>query len=172
MTTTALPTPASDARIRAHLQDEEQTLAVLLLSVREIRQALIARDGERLTRALESEADSLQLGEFMREKRTAFRRELAEQLRVAPEEITLSRLDGCVSESSRGELSATRQRLREMSEELARLNRQNAAMIQQTLDLTERIVGQLTGNGPHFTSYNAHGESEATNVGPVLQWGG
>lgn len=172
MTTTALPTPADDARIHAHLQNEEQSLAVLLLSVREIRQALIARDGERLTRALESEADSLQLGEVMREKRAAFRRELAEQLRIAPEEITLSRLDGCVSEASRGELSATRQRLREMSEELARLNRQNAAMIQQTLDLTERIVGQLTGNGPHFTSYNAHGESEATNFGPVLQWGG
>ena len=65
-----------------------------------------------------------------------------------------------------------RNRLTEMSTELARLNRQNAAMIRQSLDLTRGIIGELTGHGPHFDSYNASGKSETGHVGPVMQWGG
>jgi hypothetical protein len=45
-------------------------------------------------------------------------------------------------------------------------------MIQQTLELTKRIVGQLTGGGPHFTSYSATGQCDSAYVGPVWQWGG
>ena len=161
-----------DERLISHLRDEEKTLAILLVAVREIRQALLNRDGERLTQALEAEADSFQMGEQMRDKRAAFRQELAERLQVAPSEVTLSRLEAIVSAGARGELAKCRQRLQEMSDELLRLNRQNGAMIQQTLDLTERLVGQLTGGGPHFTSYNATGQSEAAHTGPVLQWGG
>lgn len=161
-----------DARVIAHLREEEQTLAVLLVAVREIRHALLNRDGERLTQALQAEVDSFQMGELMRDKRAALRQQLAERLHESAEEITLSSLERVVSAETRGELAKCRQRLQEMSDELLRLNRQNAAMIQQTLDLTERIVGQLTGNGPHFTSYNATGQSESAHVGPVLQWGG
>ena len=161
-----------DARIIAHLREEEQTLAVLLVAVREIRHALLNRDGERLTQALQSEADSFQMGELMRDKRNKLRQQLAEWLPAAAEDVTLSSLERAVSAETRGELAKCRQRLQEMSDELLRLNRQNAAMIQQTLELTARIVGQLTGGGPHFTSYNAIGQSESAHVGPVLQWGG
>ncbi len=161
-----------DARIIAHLREEEQTLAVLLVAVREIRLALLNRDGERLTQALQAEVDSFQMGELMRGKRAALRQQLAERLQESAEEITLSSLERVVSAETRGELAKCRQRLQEMSDELMRLNRQNAAMIQQTLDLTERIVGQLTGSGPHFTSYNSTGQTESAHVGPVLQWGG
>ena len=159
-------------RVLAHLREEEQTLAVLLLAVGEIRQALFTRDGERLTQALQAETDSYQLGEVMRERRTLFREEMANLLQIAPEEITLSRIDSCVPDEARPEVAACRQRLQEMSDELLRLNRQNAAMIQQTLQLTERIVSQLTGGGPHFTSYNANGRNEPARVGSVLHWGG
>ncbi|TXT27399.1 MAG: hypothetical protein FD138_2756 [Planctomycetota bacterium] len=161
-----------DARIISHLRDEEQTLAILLVAVREIRQALLNRDGERLTQALEAEADSFQMGEVMRDKRATLRQDMAARLHIAPEAVTLSRLERCVSAEASGELEKCRQRLQQMSDELLRLNRQNAAMIQQTLDLTERIVSQLTGGGPHFTSYSATGQSESPHVGPVLQWGG
>jgi len=159
-------------RILSHLHDEEQTLSVLLLAVGEIRQALFTRDGERLTEALHAEADSYQLGEAMRERRTLFRQEMATLLQIDPEEITLSRIDSCVPIELRDEVAASRHRLQEMSDELLRLNRQNAAMIQQTLQLTERIVSQLTGGGPHFTSYNANGRNEPARVGSVLHWGG
>lgn len=161
-----------DAWLIAHLREEEQSLAILLAAVREIWHALLNRDGERLTQALESESESLQMGESMREKRIAFRQEMAERLQVAPAEITLSRLDSCVSSETRGELTKCRRRLQEMSDELSRLNRQNSAMIGQSLELTERIVAELTGGGPHFTSYNATGQSEPAHVGSVLQWGG
>lgn len=167
-----LLTAADEARILSHLEDEANVLAIFLSVARELRQALTWRDGERLTQALETEADSLQFGQALRDKRAALRDELAKRLQLAPEEVRLSRLTECVSAKSRATLVASRQRLQEMSDELARLNRQNGAMIRQTLDLTERIVGQLTGSGPHFTAYNAHGETEAANVGPVLQWGG
>ena len=173
MDNTSLTEPtAHDARLLAHLREEEQTLAILLVAVREIRQSLITRDGERLTQALQTEADGFEMGQAMRTKRMLFRQEMAARLQIAPEDITLSRLGECASAETRSELAPCRQRLQEMSEELARLNRQNAAMVQQTLNLTARIVGQLTGSEPHFTSYNATGESESAHVGPVLQWGG
>jgi flagellar biosynthesis/type III secretory pathway chaperone len=159
-------------RVLTHLREEEQTLAVLLLAVGEIRQALFTRDGERLTQALQAEAESYQVGEAMRQRRTLFREEMAASLQIAPEEVTLSRIDSCVPDELRDEVSAGRQRLQDMSDELLRLNRQNAAMIQQTLQLTERIVNQLTGGGPHFTSYNANGHSEPAHVNSVLHWGG
>ncbi len=161
-----------DTRIISHLREEEQTLAILLVAVREIRHALMNRDGERLTQALQAEAESFQMGELMRDKRATLRRQLAEQLQMPADEVTLSSLESVVSIGTRGKLAKCRQRLQEMSDELLRLNRQNAAMIQQTLELTERIVGQLTGSGPHFTSYSATGQSESAHVGPVLQWGG
>lgn len=174
MSTNSLPSlsAAEEVRVLSHLENEENILAMFLSVSREIRQALTWRDGERLTQALETEADSLQIGNELRDQRAAFRAELAVRLSIPSNEITLSRLEDHVSLESRATLMATRKRLQEMSDELARLNRQNGAMIQQTLDLTERIVGQLTGGGPHFSGYNAHGESEAANVGPVLQWGG
>lgn len=159
-------------RILSHLREEEETLSVLLLAVGEIRQALFTRDGERLTEALQAEAGSYRLGEAMRERRTLFREEMAAFLQISPGEITLSRIDSCVPAELRDEVSACRARLQEMSDELLRLNRQNAAMIQQTLQLTERIVSQLTGGGPHFTSYNANGRNEPARVGSVLHWGG
>ena len=165
-------TDAIGERVLSHLREEEQTLAVLLLAVGEIRQALFTRDGERLTQALQAEAESYQVGEAMRERRTTFREEMAALLQIVPEEVTLSRIDSCVPDAVRDEVSACRQRLQEMSDELLRLNRQNAAMIQQTLQLTERIVNQLTGGGPHFTSYNANGRNESARVGSVLHWGG
>ncbi len=170
-TQTINATVAISDRVLSHLREEEQTLAVLLLAVGEIRQALFTRDGERLTQALQAEADSYQIGEAMREKRVTFREEMATLLQIAPEEVTLSRIDRCVPDEARHEVSASRQRLQEMSDELLRLNRQNAAMIQQTLQLTERIVSQLTG-GPHFTSYNANGRNEPAHVSSVLHWGG
>jgi hypothetical protein len=161
-----------EVRFLAHLREEEQTLAMLLVAVREIRQALLNRDGERLTQALLVEADSFQRSEGMRDKRMAIRQEWAKRLQVTPAEVTLSRMESVVSPEARDELVMCRQRLQEMSEELLQLNRQNGAMIQQTLDLTERIVGQLTDGGSHFTSYNAAGQSESAHVGPLLQWGG
>lgn len=172
MNSLPLLSAAEEVRILSHLENEENVLAIFLSVARELRQALTWRDGERLTQALEAEADSLQMGNELRDKRAAFRAELAVLLSIPSDEVTLSRLMDHVSPESRATLASTRQRLQETSEDLARLNRQNAAMIQQTLDLTERIVGQLTGGGPHFSGYNAHGESEAANVGPVLQWGG
>ena len=171
-TSASINTFEQDARLIAHLREEEKSLAILLVAVREIWHALLNRDGERLTQALQAEADSLQMGESMREKRVAFRQEMAERLQLAPDEVTLSRLDSCVSSETRGELAKCRRRLQDMSDELSRLNRQNSAMIRQSLDLTERIVGELTGGGPHFTSYNATGQTESAHVGSVLQWGG
>ena len=62
MDNTSLTEPTEhDARLLAHLREEEQTLAILLVAVREIRQSLITRDGERLTQALQTEADGFEM---------------------------------------------------------------------------------------------------------------
>lgn len=160
------------ARISSHLREEEQLLATLLMAAREIRQALRKRDGESLSQALEFESNTIRSAETVFQKRKNLRTEMSQCLNVDPCEVTLSGIEELLAEEDRRELRKCRDRLQQMSDELLRINRQNSAMIQQTLDLTQRIVGELTGGGPHFTSYSATGQSESPQLGPVLQWGG
>lgn len=165
-------TASQEAELLQHLRDEHAALDQLLRAVREVRQALINQDAEQLTQALETEADCLDLGEAMRSRRGERRMAWAVHCGVPPEEVTLSRLEAIVSESARGEVAQHRRRLAEKLSELARWNQQNAAMLRQSLELGQQILGQLTGTAPEFASYNAAGQTEPAHVGSVMQWGG
>lgn len=158
-------------RMQRHLTEEEQSLVCVLDAVRAVHDSLRSLDGNALAEALDSEAAALRQAEGLQARRQQIRSEAAGVLGVPPQEVTLS----VFAEKTSGPLQATvvetRQKLALMSTEMERLNRQNSAMLQQSLSLIRGIVGRLTRTAGGET-YNAGGAKEETHVGPLMQWGG
>ncbi|MBS0203082.1 MAG: flagellar export chaperone FlgN [Planctomycetes bacterium] len=170
--TTPTITEALAERVKRHLTEEERTLIAVLESVRDLHQSLRQLDGEALTLALQNETAALREAEGLQRQRLAFRTETAGAFGLSPHEVTLSALATKTSGALQASVVETRQKLADMSEEMDRLNRQNAAMIQQSLLLMRGIVGHLTGTTFSGESYNAGGAREEAHVGPLVQWGG
>lgn len=170
-TTNALST-ALAIRVQDHLGEEEQCLSIVLHAVRQLHASLRGLDGDAMAVALQNESEALRQAQAMQDRRQHFRETAARELGVTPEEFTLS----LVARRSAGEFQdgilRQRARLAEMSAEMDRLNRQNAAMICQSLMLMRGIEGRLTGTAPAADSYNAGGAREEAHVGPLIQWGG
>ncbi len=158
-------------RMQRHLTDEEQSLVTVLDAVRAVHDSLRNLDGNALADALDSEAAALRKAEVLQARRQQIRVEAAGALGVPPQDVTLS----VFAEKTTGLLQTTvvesRQKLAQMSTEMERLNRQNSAMLQQSLSLIRGIVGRLTGTAPGET-YGAGGTREDTHVGSLMQWGG
>ncbi|MDB5347033.1 MAG: flagellar protein FlgN [Schlesneria sp.] len=158
-------------RMQRHLTEEEQSLVTVLDAVRAVHDSLRNLDGNALADALDSEAAALRKAEGVQVRRQQIRVEAAGALGVPPQDVTLS----VFAEKTTGPLQTTvvesRQKLAQMSTEMERLNRQNSAMLQQSLSLIRGIVGRLTGTAPGET-YGAGGAREETHVGSLMQWGG
>ncbi|HEY4262283.1 MAG TPA: flagellar export chaperone FlgN [Schlesneria sp.] len=158
-------------RMQRHLTEEEQSLVTVLDAVRAVHDSLRNLDGNALADALDSEAAALRKAEVLQARRQQIRVEAAGALGVPPQDVTLS----VFAERTTGPLQTTvvesRQKLAQMSTEMERLNRQNSAMLQQSLSLIRGIVGQLTGTAQGET-YGAGGAREETHVGSLMQWGG
>lgn len=158
-------------RMQRHLTEEEQSLVTVLDAVRAVHDSLRNLDENALADALDSEAAALRKAEVLQARRQQIRAEAAGALGVPPQDVTLS----VFAEKTTGPLQTTvvesRQKLAQMSSEMERLNRQNSAMLQQSLSLIRGIVGRLTGTAPGET-YGAGGTREDTHVGSLMQWGG
>lgn len=165
-------TKALAERVQQHLCDEEQMLVAVLESVRQLHKSLRRLDGEALAIALQNETAALRDAEGLQARRKQVRAEAADELGVAPQEFTLGLLAARTTGELHTSISGARQKLKEMSTEMDRLNKQNAAMIQQSLMLMRGIVGRLTGAVASGESYNADGVREEAHVGSLLQWGG
>lgn len=159
-------------RIQSHLTDEEHSLVEVLEAVRELHKSLRELDGEGLTKALQTESDALRQAELMQNQRQQMRTDVANELGMAPAEFSLGVLVERTTGVLQSSIAESRERLTAMSAEMDRLNRQNAAMIQQSLSLMRGIVGRLTGTAATCDSYNAGGAREEAHVGSLVQWGG
>ncbi len=158
-------------QLLSHLGDESATLAAMLTAVREVHHALIHLDDGALQKSLEAEARELSSSLEIQKRRLQLQADLANVLNMPPQEVTLRRLVTMTS----GSLCETIQRvwrsLAEMAAEVDRLNRQNAAMISQSLAIVRGVVERLTGAAAVGESYNAVGVRADTHVGPIIQWG-
>lgn len=159
-------------RVTQHLNDEERNLVAVLDAVRDLHQSLRELDGEALAQALQSETIALRDAEILQPQRKQIRDEAARELGLTSQEFTLGVLVQKTTGSLRATVAESRQKLTEMSVELDRLNRQNAAMIQQSLMLIRGIVSRLTRTAGSGESYNAGGIREEAHVGSLVQWGG
>ncbi|MEK6257862.1 MAG: flagellar protein FlgN [Planctomycetota bacterium] len=181
MTTENSTTPNGDAgriagpvadHLLAHLHDEEASLVAMLQAVRDVHGALRHLNDDKLRQALEDEARVLKTAEGLQQRRSLLRSELSAVLGVSAEEVTLRRIVAATTGSLRETVEHCRQSLAEMAAEMNRLNRQNAAMIRQSLSITHGIIGRLTGTAAVGESYNADGGRDEAHVGSLVQWGG
>lgn len=155
-----------------HLNDEESSLSAILQAVRGVHAALRLLNENDLRQWLEFEAIILQAAEGVKQRRHELRDLLAQALNILPEEVTLSRIIVATEGSLRGRIERKRKTLAEMSAEMDRLNRQNAAMIRQSSELMQSIIGRLTGVTVVGGSYNAHGGMDVPPPKSLVQWGG
>lgn len=158
-------------QLLVHLGDESETLAAMLSAVREVHHALMNLDDESLQKSLEVEARELSASIAIQQRRLQLQTELAAVLHVAPQEVTLRRLITLTSGSVREAIDRVWRSLLEMAAEVDRLNRQNAAMIGQSLSIVRGVVERITGVAAPGESYNAGGVRTDTHVGPLIQWG-
>jgi len=163
--------PVAD-HLLAHLHDEEASLSAMLQAVRDVHGALRHLNDDKLRQAIEEEARVLRAAEGLQPRRCQLRSDLSDVLGVPAEEITLCRILSATTGSLRETVERFRQSLAEMAAEMNRLNRQNAAMIRQSLSITKGIIGRLTGTAAVGESYNAGGGKEEAHMGSLVQWGG
>ena len=158
-------------QLLSHLGDEKETLAAMLQAVRDVHHALINLDDAALQESLQAEARELSSSIAIQSRRLRLQNEFANILHIAPQEVTLNRLVSMTTGSLRESIEQIWQSLLEMAKEVDRLNRQNAALIGQSLAIIRGVVERLAGVSGVGESYNAVGARSGTHVGPLLQWG-
>ena len=161
----------------SHLSAEESSLAAMLHAVQNVHNALRHLNDDQLREALEEESLAIAGASELQQQRWDLRVALAAALGIERDEATLGRVltvaTGALREGALREgVARFRKSLAEMSTELERLNRQNGAMIRQSLSLTRGIIGRLTGQRTAGDTYNAEGNRDEVHVGSLVQWGG
>lgn len=159
-------------QLLTHLSAEESSLAAMLHAVQSVHNALRHLNDDQLSEALEEESQAISAAGELQQHRWDLRAALAATLGVEQDEATLGRVLAVTTGALRETVARVRQRLAEMSAELERLNRQNGAMIRQSLSLTRGIIGRLTGQRAAGDTYNAEGNRDEVHVGSLVQWGG
>ncbi len=156
----------------SHLSAEESSLAAMLHAVQNVHNALRHLNDDQLREALEEESLAIASASELQQQRWDLRVALAAALGVERDEATLGRVLTVATGALREGVARFRKSLAEMSTELERLNRQNGAMIRQSLSLTRGIIGRLTGQRTAGDTYNAEGNRDEVHVGSLVQWGG
>jgi hypothetical protein len=159
-------------QLLAHLHDEEVSLSAMLQAVRDVHGALQHLNDDRLRQSLEQESQALQGAEDLRQRRCQLRSDLSTAIGVPAEEATLRRIISATSGTLRETVERFRQSLADMAAEMNRLNRQNAAMLRQSISITRGIISRMTGVAAAGESYNAGGARDEAHVGSLVQWGG
>jgi hypothetical protein len=166
----AIAGPAAEQLLN-HLCEEKANLEAMLAAVRDVHHALLHLDDGALQQSLENEARQLSTGLAIQSRRQQVQCELATVLHLDPTEVTLDCLVKMTSGSVRESIEKAWTPLIEMAGEVDRLNRQNAALIGQSLSIIRGVVGRLMGVSGVGESYSAKGARAGTHVGSILQWG-
>ena len=158
-------------RVLDHLNHENDTLSAMLDAIRGVHVALRDLDDEALQISLEAESRELTTNVAIQERRRELQFELAPLLNVSPQDVTLRRLSAATSGNARDSIMSIWRSLSEMATEIDRLNRQNAAMIGQSLAIARNVLEQIAGVSGAGESYSATGTRAESHVGPLMQWG-
>lgn len=154
-----------------HLTAEIEALTAMLNAVRNVHTALRDLDDDALYESLDVEARELAASAAIQERRHRLQNDLARLLSLQPHEVTIRRLVDLTTGTVRQSIEAAWTQLSLMASEIERLNRQNAAMIEQSLSIARGVLSRLTGGGAVNESYTAVGGRAETRTGPVIQWG-
>jgi hypothetical protein len=153
----------------AHLEKEEAMLDQAVQALRQVRTALVQGDAGQLSQALQQQQHTTQAADDLRAARGRLRQSVARVLGIAANEATLGALADRVSGEMRNRLLGYRVRLTQMARELEMMNRGNAALIQQSMHLLQRLLAQLTGNENATDRYAPSGQRELGGGGSMFQ---
>ena len=144
-------------RCLAHLEKEEAMLQTTKELVQQIREALIRRDQALLQELLEGQQRAAEVSQGLYAARLKMCREIAHTFAVPLETASVGFLAGRVTGSLQQRLLSCRRRLTRAAEQVDILNRGNAALASQTMNLLFGVLHRLTGVSPQPSCYERDG---------------
>ena len=153
-----------------HLQQEEAMLTGTLDLLKSMRDALVCRNEEALVAAIESQDQSETAARELHAARALLRARISRGLGVAPADATLQKLTTRVSGELKERLALGRRRLAALSTEIDSVNRCNAILVQQSVELLNQVLYCLTGQEQGSQRYGATGQMSNGNPGSVIQF--
>jgi flagellar biosynthesis/type III secretory pathway chaperone len=151
-----------------HLDNEENALRETIQALHEVRGAIMKRDMEALAQALNQQQQLANKNASQAQARNAVRHRLAAILQVNVDYVNLSLLAQRTTPTMREQLFGRQRRLVELATEADLLNRANAALIRQSIDLLQQVLTCLTGESG-TDSYNASGQIQSGDFESTVQ---
>lgn len=152
-----------------HFEQEQAMLGASLEALREVRQRLLGGDFAGLQRALGRQQQAAGAAAELAQRRRLLRQQLAAELGVSEERATLRALAEQVTGAVRQQLLQFRQRLLETAAEIELVSFGNQALIRQSLELLQRLLGSLSSQGPGTSRYTASGTIATGSIGHLFQ---
>ena len=154
-------------RCLGHLQQEDAMLQESWELVKETRRALLDRDQLQLQQLLERQEQMAQSADRLRTMRDQIREQVATALAIPSEQASIgllaSRLDGTL----RTRMMEYRANLIDTARQVDLLNRANAALALQTVDLFRNVLMRLTGVDPETVCYERTGQFAISSAEPI-----
>jgi hypothetical protein len=151
-----------------HLAREEAQLLVTLDLLERIHSALLRSDRKELTAVLEERSRAEVGANQVREAREQLLGQLATNLGLSPEGLTLRRLADALSPTGRAELSLASERLRTLFDQVDKLARSNTALAAYGIGFIRRYLSDLTGSGMPAGRYGANGTHLDVSLRPLF----
>jgi hypothetical protein len=165
----AQPQPETARAWLAQLEHEESYLEQLRDALGHVYEALLHGDLVALHTALEHQESLRHAGESLGAKRSRLVEELAVQLALPVEALTLERLATACPENVAVRLQNVRACLVPLAAEVHKLNETNAALSAHSLDFVNRLLLSLTGQNSAGMRYSsAGGAYQMAGCGSIL----
>jgi len=153
----------------AHFEREEAMLDASLESLRAVRESLVKANPEELNEAIQRQQRAAHSAAELAQARRQLRGRMGQVLGVPAEQVSLRMLAERVSGEVQERLWRCRERLAAMAREIERVNRGNIGLVRQSMDLMERLLESLGGEGGGTSRYTSRGEMESGGSGSFLQ---
>ena len=142
----------------AHLAAERQLLERFIELSHDI-QDLLGKNvfPEPQTRTVEQEAmaaDAQRVAELRKQVKLA----IAEHLSIPADQATIQKFIDSLPEQSAQLLNDERQKILDLHAEISQLSNSNALLLQQSIDIYQRILHGLAGEQPRAQIYSANGQ--------------
>jgi hypothetical protein len=152
----------------SHLATEDASLSATLAALEVVRAAALAGDVDRLEALRGPQEDAARRALQIRSDRDGLRGRIGAFLGVPDADATLDRLAARVGGTAGQSLLAAAVRVRELAVRVDKLNRSNAAVLEQCLGFTRRVLRDLRGEGTPAASYGPDGTPTESAGRPLL----
>ncbi len=156
----SVPHAAQIDQLLNSLSEESRLLAEVSRLVGDLRARIAKNEITSLEQQIAQHQELIQSLARRGKQRSSALQELAVLFDLKADDITVRGLAKAVGGELGRRLNSAADELHEHGHQIARLNRQNAAMIVQSADLTREVIQVLTNSDPGGNSYDAGGDRQ------------